>query len=200
MNESNVIPFRFNGRKVQFTSDGWLHATAIATSFSKEPYAWLVSPDTAAYMLALARALGLIVNPSVLQEFNQINELDSSKAATKSRLLKLVKAIGLVKTKSGSPENGGGTWLHPKLAVQFARWLDVDFAVWCDLHIDALLRGELDEKLQFDRACRNMDRSQSEASQGAQKMARHRWAKPRLQEQVEYWRGQLQLTLGLETT
>lgn len=25
-----------------------------------------------------------------------------------------------------------GTWAHPKLAVFFARWLDVRFAVWCD--------------------------------------------------------------------
>lgn len=31
------------------------------------------------------------------------------------------------------------TWLHPKLAVSFAHWLDVDFAVWCDLHSDALM-------------------------------------------------------------
>uniref|UniRef100_Q47D41 KilA-N domain-containing protein n=1 Tax=Dechloromonas aromatica (strain RCB) TaxID=159087 RepID=Q47D41_DECAR len=28
---------------------------------------------------------------------------------------------------------GGGTLLHPKLAVFFARWQDVRFAVWCDL-------------------------------------------------------------------
>ncbi len=27
----------------------------------------------------------------------------------------------------------GGTWAHPKLAVFFARWLDVRFAVWCDM-------------------------------------------------------------------
>lgn len=26
----------------------------------------------------------------------------------------------------------GGTWAHPKLAVFFARWLDVRFSVWCD--------------------------------------------------------------------
>ena len=36
---------------------------------------------------------------------------------------------------------GGGTWLHPKLAVSFARWLDLKFAIWADLHIDALLRS-----------------------------------------------------------
>lgn len=35
---------------------------------------------------------------------------------------------------------GGGTWLHPKLAVHFGRWLDTRFAVWCDLQIDELLR------------------------------------------------------------
>lgn len=37
-----------------------------------------------------------------------------------------------------------GTWLHPKLAVAFARWLDVDFAIWCDLQIDNLIRSYAD--------------------------------------------------------
>ncbi|MBU9380635.1 KilA-N domain-containing protein [Burkholderia gladioli] len=41
------------------------------------------------------------------------------------------------RTRRGS---NGGTWLHPKLAVPFARWLDVDFAVWCDEQIDQLIR------------------------------------------------------------
>lgn len=39
---------------------------------------------------------------------------------------------------------GGGTWLHPKVAVHFARWLDVKFAVWCDEQIDKLLHGKED--------------------------------------------------------
>lgn len=33
----------------------------------------------------------------------------------------------------------GGTWGHPKLAVFFARWLDVKFAVFCDMVIDDIL-------------------------------------------------------------
>jgi len=45
------------------------------------------------------------------------------------------------KSKRGA---NGGTWLHPKLAVRFAQWLDVDFAIWCDEQIDALLRGKDD--------------------------------------------------------
>ena len=46
--------------------------------------------------------------------------------------------------KKGGANGGGGTWLHPKLAVPFARWLDDDFAVWCDAQIDSLIRGKDD--------------------------------------------------------
>lgn len=34
-----------------------------------------------------------------------------------------------------------GTWLHPKLAVAFARWLSDEFAVWCDLTLDNHIRS-----------------------------------------------------------
>jgi hypothetical protein len=50
----------------------------------------------------------------------------------------------LLKTKRG--KHGGGTWLHPKLAVRFAQWLDIRFAVWCDAQIDAMLRGKDDRQ------------------------------------------------------
>lgn len=45
--------------------------------------------------------------------------------------------------RGGAPGNGG-TWAHPKLAVFFARWLDVRFAVWCDLMVDEILRGRVE--------------------------------------------------------
>lgn len=48
------------------------------------------------------------------------------------------------KSKTGPSAKGGGTWLHPKLAVPFARWLDAEFAVWCDAQIDSLIRGKDD--------------------------------------------------------
>jgi hypothetical protein len=54
-------------------------------------------------------------------------------------LAKCGKIPQLVRTQRG---RNGGTWLHSKLAVAFARWLSVDFAVWCDMQIDGLLRGE----------------------------------------------------------
>ena len=57
---------------------------------------------------------------------------------------------GYLKTKRGA---GGGTWLHPKLAVRFAQWLDPRFAVWCDAQIDGLLRDKTDwRKLRHESA------------------------------------------------
>ncbi|SMF96560.1 KilA-N domain-containing protein [Methylomagnum ishizawai] len=50
--------------------------------------------------------------------------------------------IPYVRTSKARLDRGGGTWLHPRLAVRFAQWLNVDFAVWCDEQIDAILRGE----------------------------------------------------------
>lgn len=92
----------------------------------------------------------------------------------------------------------GGTWLHPKLAISFARWISPDFAVWCDLHIDALLRGEMSEKQQFNRACKLLSDAQQVASISGRKLAQWRLQKPLLIHEVEHWKQQLQMTLGLE--
>jgi hypothetical protein len=35
---------------------------------------------------------------------------------------------------------GSGTFLHPELAVCFARWISPDFAYWCDKQVPALLQ------------------------------------------------------------
>lgn len=28
-----------------------------------------------------------------------------------------------------------GTWMHERLAISFARWLSLDFSIWCDSRI-----------------------------------------------------------------
>lgn len=45
--------------------------------------------------------------------------------------------------KRGGRKGESGTWFHPKLGVFFARWLDAEFSVWCDLMIDNILRGNI---------------------------------------------------------
>lgn len=135
---SNIIKFDFQGSLYSFNADGWFNATDAAKRFDKEPFYWLNQRDTVDYIAALAKH---IFNNDFVQELNKIKCLDSKSAKSRRLILNLVKRTGLVRTKSGPLENGGGTWMHPKLAVPFARWLNIDFAVWCDLQIDAIIRN-----------------------------------------------------------
>lgn len=49
----------------------------------------------------------------------------------------------IVTTMFGSPENGGGTWMFEDLAIDFARWLDTDFRLWCNSKIKEFLTSNL---------------------------------------------------------
>lgn len=44
--------------------------------------------------------------------------------------------MGVIETATG---NNGGTWGHPSLAINLARWISPQFAVWCDAHIFNLM-------------------------------------------------------------
>lgn len=57
-----------------------------------------------------------------------------SNKRTKESLNHLSSKLGisvdqLYQAFQGSPDNGGGTWLHPKLATRFAMWLSDDFGL-----------------------------------------------------------------------
>jgi len=44
--------------------------------------------------------------------------------------------VEVVKTKEG---RGGGTWMHPDLAIHFGTWLDPEFGYWCSQQIKFIL-------------------------------------------------------------
>ncbi len=135
-----LIKADFDGQVMQFNNAGWFNATAAANQFGKEPHDWLTQIDTITYINALSKAIDGKSLP--VREINEINNLPSSSSRRRSKTLSLAKSSGYVKTKSGQSDIGGGTWLHPKLAVSFARWCSVDFAIWCDEQIDAIIHGE----------------------------------------------------------
>ena len=111
---NQVQSFNFGNIAVSFRADGYLNATAIAAHFGKQPRDYLKTEQTQQYIAALAENLS--VKTKILTKENQI-----------------------VSVKRGGDEQG--TWLHPKLAIHFARWLDPKFAVWCDEQIEQLLSG-----------------------------------------------------------
>jgi KilA-N domain. len=48
--------------------------------------------------------------------------------------------IGKISLINSSRGISGGTWIHEKLILNFARYLDVNFELWCDEQIATLLR------------------------------------------------------------
>ena len=116
----------FGNIAVSFNQNGFLNATAVAKHFQKRPETYLKTEQTQQYIAALAEHLSNTLK-SVIDE-NQ-----------------------LVIVKGGSSKNGGGTWLHPKLAIHFARWLDPRFAVWCDEQIEQILSGSLKSQTTTDQ-------------------------------------------------
>lgn len=115
---NSIQNFSFNSVAVSFNNNGFLNATAIAQHFGKRVKDFIKTEQNQEYIAALLERLSN--GRKIPLEQNQ-----------------------LVIVKNGSSKNGGGTWLHPKLAIHFARWLDPRFAVWCDEQIEQILAGRL---------------------------------------------------------
>ena len=111
-----LIISQYDGHELSFNEQGWFNATQAAKRFGKKPIEWLRLPDTEKYIHALCRRTDV----------------------GKSHFVKTRKGGNTVTNQNGKAQ---GTWLHPKLAISFARWLDIDFSIWCDEQIDHLLRG-----------------------------------------------------------
>lgn len=105
--------------------------------------------------------------------------------------------IPYVRKSRARSDRGGGTWISPKLAVKFAKWLSVDFEIWCDEQIDQLLHGATSALEDFHHACRKYDDRKSLASLHGRGLNEWRRAEPGLNLEIERGRNLLQLKLGL---
>lgn len=88
---------------------------------------------------------GYINMTKAAQQFGKDVREFMKNAGTKEYMKALEKMMGIPLNiqKDSTKGRNGATYGHPKLAVFFARWLDVRFAVWCDLMIDNILKGNL---------------------------------------------------------
>ncbi len=161
---NTIITSRYNGQNLSFNEQGWFNATQASKHFGKRPNDWLNLEETKNYITALSTHLGISDSKS---------------------LIKTKRGGNIVTSENG---NAQGTWLHPKLGVAFARWLDVNFGVWCDMQIDQLLRGHYPTSDQ--RRLRHQAASTFKAvntilkmtrdTQGKQTLAKHYMNEPRL--------------------
>lgn len=122
----DIIIREYEGLAVQFQSDVWFNATVVAKKFGKVPKDYLKVPRTTEYIMALAEQNS--IGSLILYKQNQ--------EVTKEIIEQITNNFVLV--RQGGPDTGGGTWMHPDLGIDFARWLNPHFAVWCDRQIKEL--------------------------------------------------------------
>lgn len=115
-NSISKFEYKVNGVAIeQRATDGFINATAMCKAHGKDASDWLRTDPTLELVSALARRLG--IEPKTAQTPKSI----------KTRVAAFFPS--LVITKAGSPETGGGTWIHPKLAVHLGQWCSPDFAL-----------------------------------------------------------------------
>ena len=111
-----IIERQANGVVVaQRQDNGFINGTAMCVAHSKDISDWLKTDDTWELVVALANDLG--IKP---KDRKSGNSMYTRVAATYP---------DLVVVKRGSPETGGGTWIHPDLAIQLAQWCNKAFAI-----------------------------------------------------------------------
>lgn len=115
---AKILSRDYLGHCVNFNAEGWLNATNAASHFGKEPADWLELDLTKEYIERLFMRIG------------------GSNVGKPHKFTSMRRGNAV----------GSGTWLHPKLAVKFARWLSVDFEIWCEEQLDGLALGEVAAK------------------------------------------------------
>jgi hypothetical protein len=123
---SPLLSRDYQGSPFIFREDGYFNMTKAAQHFGKRVQNFLDVQETQHYIIALAESMGV---GSFANKSEEV--LVAGIPVTKAPLVQGVSGKGSLP--------GVGRWAHPKLAVFFARWLDVRFAVWCDAVIDDIL-------------------------------------------------------------
>jgi hypothetical protein len=111
---SNLVVKEYLAHEIVFTDEGWINATKTAQNFGKDVRGYTRSEQYKSYIEALAEHLNCDVqNLHIAKKGGNLSEVEQ------------------------------GTFLHPKLAVDFARWISPKFAIWCDEQIANILNQKV---------------------------------------------------------
>ena len=114
----NTKVFEYKGSRITFNAGDsvMINATEMAKPFGKRPVDWLNLSSTIRYIDTLREV-----------RFPNITPDESS---------------GLVEAYRGNFSDGKpqGTWMNEDVALEFARWLSPQFAIWCNDRIKELMK------------------------------------------------------------
>ena len=158
---NDLVVFKFNNIEIPFNlSSGpdniMVEVTKMAKAYGKRINDWKNLPSTKRFLSKLL---------SIDTRFSSINDLIYSE-------------------KSGveGQRGGGRTWMHVLVLIEFARWLDEEFAIWCNKMIIEVIRQRYQVELnQKDNTINNQNLLISQLQQDNQN----------LQNQISYFKPQL---------
>lgn len=121
------ISYAYKGNRIEFRLNGSLmvNASEMAKPFNKKCADWLRLPSAISYITTLIEVRSKCDNLTLTE--NQPNNTYKSYYG------------GLVVTQRGGVNPG--TWMHEDVALEFARWLSPEFAIWCNDRIKEILTG-----------------------------------------------------------
>ena len=118
---SKLITLDYQGLAVTASREAWFNATQIAEMHGKRLDKFFERKRNQDYVHAIAKKHGL-------------NTPFSGELKTP---FSIADYPDLIQAKRG--RHNGGTWLHPDLMICFARFISIDFEIWCDQTIKDLL-------------------------------------------------------------
>ncbi|SNU79535.1 KilA-N domain-containing protein [Neisseria zoodegmatis] len=116
------ITLDYQGLSIHATREAWFNATEIAEYHGKRLDKFFERRRNQDYIRAIAAKHGFLNTPKTGDLKTPFNPADCPE---------------LIQTKRG--RHNGGTWLHPDLMVCFARFISLEFEIWADQTIKALL-------------------------------------------------------------
>jgi len=128
---AEIVTENFEGEIIPFTkAAAFVNASAMCAAFGKEPFEFLRLPATKAFQDALAEDTGEKPEALVITRRGGDQKSNRGKHGLKPE------------SNRDFPGLLPGTWLHPDLALECARWLSPRFAIWTNRIIRRILAGE----------------------------------------------------------
>ena len=107
-----------------------VNATEMAKKFGEIPRHWFENVETLRFINALAKSRGI----------KPLGEIPTT-LNTKEIAKVYPSFVNVV--KGGNVANiTQGTWMHEDVAIDFARWLSPEFAIWCHDRIKELVKSD----------------------------------------------------------
>lgn len=117
--------------------DAWVNLTSLCKVFGKPaPYYFLRLPATKTFIAALEQHLRDTGAPNESVRENRVLPADAMEANSENHY----SVFMTLKGGSGLQ----GTWAHPDLALECARWISPEFAIWCNQVVRKILSGEVE--------------------------------------------------------